>query len=542
MSAARPIVAPTSAGGADPHRWPALAVVGAAFFMTVMDTSIVNVALPSIQTALHVSRASLQWVLTAYVITFGGFLLLGGRAADLLGRRRVFVGGVALFTVCSLVCGLAGSAALLIAARAAQGLGAAIVSPAALSIVMTAFAEGPARNRALGIWGALGGSGAAVGVVAGGVLTQYVGWAWIFFVNVPIGVLVCALTWPLVRESRLDGDKRQVDLAGAVSVTAGLAVLVYAIATAPDAGWATARTIGLLAASAALLMVFVIIETRAAAPLVPFRIFRVGTVAGANIVGFLLGAVLFSSFFLLTLYVQQVLHYSALLTGVTFLAATGTTVLVSGLAQGLTTRLGPRPVMALGALLWAAAMVYLTRIPVQGSFVSTLLPGYLLIGFGLPLALVPVSIAALAGVEGREAGLAAGLITTAQQVGGAIGIALASTIAASHAATLLRQGRPVAEALTSGYALGFWAIAAVAGTAVLASLALIRPHEASPPPAVPAASPAGERPERMMNRSNEYTQMERETCTRCALSSHTLTTSRSRPAARWRAMPTRASR
>ncbi len=276
-------------------------------------------------------------------------------------------------------------------------------------------------------------------------------------------------------------------------MTAGLAVLVYAIATAPDAGWATARTIGLFAASAALLVAFVIIEARAAAPLVPFGIFRVRTVAGANIVGFLLGAVLFSSFFLLTLYVQQVLHYSAVLTGVTFLAATGTTVLVSGLAQGLTTRLGPRPVMALGALLWAAAMVFLTRIPVQGGFASTLLPGYLLIGFGLPLALVPVSIAALAGVEGREAGLAAGLITTSQQVGGAIGIALASTIAASHAATLLRQGRPSAAALTSGYALGFWAIAAVAGVAVLASLALIRPHEADPPPALPVAPPAGER-------------------------------------------------
>lgn len=492
MSAACLIVAPAAADGADPHRWQALAVVGAAFFMTIMDTSIVNVALPSIQMALHVSREALQWVLTAYVITFGGFLLLGGRAADLLGRRRVFVGGVALFTVCSLVCGLAGSAALLIAARAVQGLGAAIVSPAALSIVMTAFAEGSARNRALGVWGALGASGAAAGLVAGGVLTQYVGWAWIFFVNVPIGVLVCALTWPFVRESRLDGDTRQADLAGAVSVTAGLAVLVYAIATVPDTGWATARTIGLLVASAALLVVFVVVEARAAAPLVPFRIFRVRTVAGANIVGFLLGAVLPSSFFLLTLYVQQVLHYSALLTGVTFLASPGTTVLVSGLAQGLTTRLGPRPVMALGALLWAAAMAYLTRIPVQGGFVSTLLPGYLLIGFGLPLALVPVSIAALAGVEGREAGLAAGLITTSQQVGGAIGIALASTIAASHTAALLRQGRPSADALTSGFAIGFWAIAAVAGAAVLASLLLIRPHEARRAPALPA-TPIAER-------------------------------------------------
>jgi len=493
MSASRHVVARAPADGADSRRWQALAVVGAAFFMTVMDISIVNVALPSIQAALRVSREALQWGLTAYVIAFGGFLLLGGRAADLLGRRRVFVGGVALFTACSLVCGVAGSAALLIAARAAQGLGAAIVSPAALSIVMTAFAEGSERNRALGIWGALGGSGAAVGVIAGGVLTQYVGWASIFFINVPIGVLVCALTWPLVRESHLGGDTRQVDLTGAVSVTAGLAVLVYAIATVPDAGWATARTIGLLEAAAALLVVFVVVEARAAAPLVPFRIFRVGTVAGANIVGFLLGAVLPSSFFLLTLYVQQVLHYSAVLTGVTFLAATGTTVLVSGLAQGLTTRLGPRPVMALGALLWAAAMVFLTRVPVQGGFASTLLPGYLLIGFGLPLALVPVSIAALAGVGGREAGLAAGLITTSQQVGGAIGVALASTVAASHAATLLHQGRPVADALTGGYALGFWAIAAVAGAAVLASLALIRPPEAGLSPALPAAPPVGKR-------------------------------------------------
>ena len=319
--------------------------------MTILDVSIVNVALPSIGRSLNFSRENLQWVITAYAIAFGGFLLLGGRAADLLGRRRVFFVGVVVFTAASLVCGLAQSEGMLIISRAVQGLGGAIISPAALSIVMTSFDEGPERNKALGIWGALGGSGAAVGVLAGGVLTKYLGWEWIFFVNVPVGALVLLLTPRIVPESRREGGERNYDALGAVLVSGGLALLVYTISRAPDVGWATARTILLLVASGALLVGFLVNERRVSDPLMPFHIFRVRTVTGANVVGLLLGAVLFANFFLLTLYVQNVLGYSALKTGVTFVATAGTAVVAAGVAQALTTRLGPKPVIAVGLLL-----------------------------------------------------------------------------------------------------------------------------------------------------------------------------------------------
>src|SRR5256885_7631903 len=363
--------------------------------MTILDVSIVNVALPSISRALHFSRENLQWVITAYSIAFGGFLLLAGRAADLLGRRRVFMVGVALFTIASLVCGLASSEAMLIVARAVQGLGAAIITPAALSIVMTSFEEGPERNKALGIWGALGGSGAAVGVLAGGVLTKYLGWEWIFFVNVPVGALVLTLTPRIVRESRREGAERRYDALGAVLVSAGLALLVYAISEAPNVGWATARTILLIVAAGALLAAFLVNERRVDDPLMPFHIFRVRTVAGANIVGFLLGGVLFANFFVLTLYVQDVLGYSAIRTGVTFVATAGTAVVAAGVAQALTTRFGPKPIIAIGLVLLTAAMLWYAHIPVHGSFASDLLPGYILVGVGIAFAYVPVSIASL---------------------------------------------------------------------------------------------------------------------------------------------------
>src|SRR5438128_34620 len=344
----------------NPHRWRILAVVATAFFMTILDVSIVNVALPSIAKDLNFTRENLQWVITAYAIAFGGFLLLGGRAADLLGRRRVFVVGVALFTLASLACGRAQSEGMLIAARAVQGLGGAIISPAALSIVTASFEEGADRNKALGIWGALGGSGAAVGVLAGGVLTKYLGWEWIFFVNVPVGALVLALTPRIVPESKREGAERSYDALGAVLVSGGLALLVYTISRAPDVGWATARTILLLVASGALLVGFLVNERRVADPLMPFQIFRVRTVAGANIVGTLLGAVLFANFFLLTLYVQNVLGYSALKTGITFVATAGTAVVAAGFAQALTTRFGPRPIIAIGLALltggWAGGV------------------------------------------------------------------------------------------------------------------------------------------------------------------------------------------
>ena len=463
----------------DPRRWKALALVCAAFFMTVLDVSIVNVALPSIGEALDFSRDSLQWVITAYAITFGGFLLLGGRAADLLGRRRVFLVGVAVFTIASFLCGLAWSENVLIAARALQGLGAAIISPAALSIITTTFEEGAERNKALGIWGAIGGSGAAVGVLAGGVLTKYLGWEWIFFVNVPVGIVALLLCTRFVRESRSDRHTTP-DWGGAVTVTAGLALLVYAVSKAPEHGWTSGWTLVRLAAAALLLVAFLVIEARVRYPLMPFRIFRVRTVAGANIAGLFLGAVVFANFFVLTLYVQQVLGWSALKTGLTFVATAGTAVLWAGLAQALVTRIGPKPVMATGFVAMAAGMLWYTQIPVDASYWSDLLPGYLLVGFALPFTFIPVSIAALAGVESHEAGLASGLINTAQQIGGAVGVAVASSVSLSHFNHLVKTGTPFPAAFTSGAQWAFWVSFGVAVAGLVATLVLIRREEIDP--------------------------------------------------------------
>jgi len=467
----------------DPRRWKALALVCAAFFMTVLDVSIVNVALPSIGEALDFSRESLQWVITAYAITFGGFLLLGGRSADLLGRRRVFMVGVAVFTIASFLCGLAWSEGVLIGARALQGFGAAIISPAALSIIMTTFEEGPERNKALGIWGAIGGSGAAVGVLAGGVLTKYFGWEWIFFVNVPVGLAAFVLCRRFVRESRSERERSQ-DWAGALTVTAGLALLVYAVSQAPDHGWGSSWTISRLVVAAVLLLAFVAIETRTKDPLMPFRIFRVRTVAGANVAGFLLGAVVFANFFILTLYVQQVLGWSALRTGVTFIATAGSAVLWAGVAQALVTKVGPKPIMAVGFVAMALGMLWYTQIPVDGSYWSDLLPGYLLVGFALPFSFIPVSIAALAGVEHDEAGLASGLINTAQQVGGAIGVAVTSSVSISHFNNLVQSGHSVPDAFTSGSQWAFWVCVGLAVVGLIATLVLVRREEMSETEAV----------------------------------------------------------
>jgi EmrB/QacA subfamily drug resistance transporter len=471
-----------------PHRWRILAVVATAFFMTILDVSIVNVALPTIGEDLNFSRENLQWVITAYTIAFGGFLLLGGRAADLLGRRRVFMVGVAVFTIASLVCGLSTSEGMLIAARAVQGLGGAIISPAALSIVMTSFDEGAERNKALGVWGALGGSGAAVGVLAGGVLTEKAGWEWIFWVNVPVGAAVLLLTPAIVPESFRQTTRRRYDPLGAISVTAGLALLVYGISQAPEVGWATARTIGVLIASAALLVAFLVIERTVQEPLMPFRIFRVRTVAGANVVGALLGAVIFSNFFLLTLYVQNVLGFSALKTGFTFVATAGTAVISAGVAQALTTRFGAKPIMTIGLILLTAGMVWYSQIPVDGSYASDLLPGYLMVGVGIAFAFVPVTIAALAGVVEREAGLASGLLNTSQQIGGAIGVAVASTVFTSRFDSLVGEGKAVPVALTGGYRWAFWALVVFGVAAVIAAVTLIRREEmADAPTTAPAA-------------------------------------------------------
>ena len=459
------------------RRWLTLAIVGAAFFMTVLDVAIVNVAIPSIEKDLNISELTAQWVITAYAIAFGGFLLLGGRMADLLGRRRIFLVGLILFTIASLVCGFANSPGVLFSARAVQGLGAAIISPAALSIVTTTFREGPERNKALGIWGALGGSGAAAGVLFGGILTKYFGWEWIFWVNVPVGAIVLFLTLRFVPESTADLGHRKFDAAGAVTITSSLAIFVYAISKAPDVGWLTARTIVLLVASGLLVLISIAIEMRSSAPLMPLRIFRLRSLLAANVVGFLLGAVIFANFFVLTLYVQQVLGWSALETGITFLATAGTVVIWAGVAQALTTRFGPRPVIVFGMLVLAASLGWYTQIPVDGSYWPDLLPAYLTFALGLAFSFVPVSIAALSQVEHREAGLASGLINTNQQIGGAIGVAIAATIFTSHANDLLGTGHTPAEAFTSGYQTAFWALLAIALAGAVAAFVLLRGAE-----------------------------------------------------------------
>ena len=461
----------------DPNRWKALALICTAIFVVVLDVAIVNVALPSIGDDLGFADENLQWVVTAYALTFGGFLLLGGRAADLLGRRSIFMVGLALFTVASFACGLAQNEAMLIVARAIQGLGAAIVSPAALSIISVTFTEGKERNKALGAWGGVAGSGAAAGVLFGGVLTKYLGWEWIFFVNIPVGVVVLALTTRFVRESRRETAEHRYDVLGALSVTTGLVLLVYAISEAPDAGWATFRTIGLVVLAAALLLFFVAWESRVREPLMPLGIFRNRLLTAANVVGFLLAGGMFGSFLLLTFYMQQVLGLSVLQTGVAFLATAGTAVVMAAPAQMLVTRFGPKLVTLIGLSLLTAGALWYTQIDFDGSYPTDLLPGFLMVGVGIPFAFIPITIAALAGVADREAGLASGLLNTSQQIGGAIGVAVISTVAFTHFDTLLAQGNPPPVALTEGFQWGFWLTAGIWATGLLAAVLLIRRME-----------------------------------------------------------------
>ena len=468
----------------DAKRWWALALLCSAFFMVILDVSIVNVALPSIQRNLHFAQGDLQWVLSAYALTFGGFLLLGGRAADLLGRRRVFMSGVALFTLASLACGLSNSEGMLIAARAVQGLGAAILSPSALSIITTTFEEGSERNKALGIWGAMGGSGAAVGVLMGGVLTKWLGWEWIFFVNVPVGVTVLLITRSLVRESRAGHATRHFDAAGAVLITSALVLLVYALTRANVVGWGSAETLGVLAASVALHAAFVVVELRSKAPLVPLGIFlRLRTLTGANVVAFLIGGLTFAMFFMLSLYMQQVLGLSALQTGAGYLAVALTAIISSGAAQALVTRIGVKPAMVFGVSLMALGNVWFTQVSANGSYAVDLLPGFFAIGVGLGFSFVPMSIAALAGVAPHEAGLASGLFNTSQQIGGALGVAVLSTVSTSRAEHLLARRESRADALTSGFSLAFWIAVGFAVAGLAATLLLIRREEIEAAPA-----------------------------------------------------------
>jgi len=454
-------------------QWYALALLCAVQFMVVLDIAIVNVALPSIQLDLGFSQESLQWVISAYALVFGGFLLLGGRAADLLGRRRVFIGGLIIFTVGSLLCGLAWNEASLIGARAIQGLGAAVVSPAALSILMTTFREGRDRNVALGAWGAVGGFGAAAGVLLGGVLTDALSWEWIFFVNVPVGVIALALSRALLNESR-DARARRFDALGAVLVTAGLSLLVYTITEASSFGWGSWETISLFVGSFGLLAAFAAWEARATDPLMPFSIFKIRTLAGSNSAGFLMGTMLFSMFLLLTLYMQQVLGYSAMKTGVAYLACAGTAIIWANVAAQLVNRVGIKPIMVSGMALMAGGIAYFTQISPGGSYVTDLLPGLLLIGIGMPFAFVSISIGALAGVPDREAGLASGINNTAFQIGGALGIAALSAIATSRTEDLVSGGTAAPQALTEGFQTALWAGVVVAVLGLLAAITLVK--------------------------------------------------------------------
>ena len=456
------------------NRWRAFALLALAFFMTVIDLTIVNVSLPTIGRDLHFSETNLQWVVTAYALTFGGFLLLGGRAADLLGRRRILMLGLGLFTVASLAAALATGAGFMIGARAVQGIGAAIMLPAALSIVMNMFGEGAERNKALGIWGGLGAGGATVGVIAGGLLTRYAGWQYIFYLNVPIGAVALLLAPRFVPESRLETVRRKFDAAGAIAGTSGLVLLVDAISQAPQYGWGATRTIGVLAAAGVLLAAFLLIERRVTDPILPLSIFRLRTLAGANTAGLLLGGSFYAFIFVGSLYMQQVLHYSALQSGLAWLAASLTSIALAGLSQALVTRGGTKIVMAVGMTMIGVGAIWATQVPVHGHFLANLAGPMVVAGAGTAFAFIPISIAALAGVKEQQAGLASGLLNTSQQLGGAIGIAIASSVAASHTQTLLHAGHAAPAALTGGFQQALWVLGGIGLLAIPAIFALVR--------------------------------------------------------------------
>jgi EmrB/QacA subfamily drug resistance transporter len=480
-----------AAAAPDPRRWKALALLCTAFFMVVLDVAIVNVALPKIGESMKVNSDSAAWVLIAYTLTYGGFLLLGGRAADLLGRRRMFSVGVVVFTLASLACALSTTQAMLVSARTIQGLGAAIVTPAALSIVSTTFAEGAERNKALGIWGAVGGSGAAVGVLAGGLLVGPFGWASIFYINVPVGIAVLLLTRRLVDESHADAGHRQYDPLGALTVTGSLVALVYAISRAPahGVGWASTQTIGLLVLSALLMAAFIVIESRVQHPLAPLGFFRIRTVAGANIVGLLLGGCLFGSFFMLTFYMQSVLAYSARQAGIAFLATAGTAVVAAGVSQALVTKIGPRIVMSVGLALVAVGQLWYTQIPVTGHYFWDLFPGFVATGVGLAFGFVPISIVGLAGISSSDAGLASGLINTTQQIGGALGTAIVVTASTTRVNHLVAEHASPAVAITGGAHWAFWSGALIAVLGTVAAFTLVRGRDLEPA-AEPVPTPA----------------------------------------------------
>ncbi len=471
------------------NRWLVLVIACLAQFMVVLDATVVNVALPSIQKGLHFSASNLAWVVNAYTLVFGGFLLLGGRASDLLGRKRLFAAGVVLFSAASLLNGLAQTSAMLIIGRGLQGLGGALLSPAALSIINTTFTETSERTKALGVWSAIAAGGGAVGLLLGGVLTDLASWPWIFIVNVPVGVATLALTLRYVPESRADMEHRTFDLAGATTVTAGLVVLVFAIVKAQTYGWGSPKTIGLLAAGAVLLALFIAIESRSKAPLMRLSIFRVRTLAVADVVLLLVASGMFGMFFFASLYVQEILGYSPLRAGLAFLPVTAGIVVGAGIAQQSIRRVGVRNVAVIGIVMAAAGMAVLTQLPVHGTYAGDLLPGLLPMSIGMGLTFVPITLLGTSGVSDNDAGLASGLFNTAQQVGGSLGLAILSTLAASQTSRLLHGGSAAVLARVSGYHVAFAAAGIMLAAGALIMVLALRPRdvrsiELSPAPAV----------------------------------------------------------
>jgi EmrB/QacA subfamily drug resistance transporter len=455
------------------NKWLALALLAAAQFVVILDASIVNVALPSIGADLNFSQENLSWVVNAYVLVFGGFLLLGGRMADLLGRRRLFMAGLVLFAIASLAGGLAQNEAQLIIARAVQGLGGALLSPAALSLVTVLFEEGSERNKAMGVWGAVAGSGGAVGVLLGGMLTEWAGWEWVLFVNVPVGIVAALLAPRLLPESRNEGH-RHFDFAGAFSVTAGLSLLVYTLVDANDAGWGSTQTLGLGALALALIAGFYLIERRSKAPLMPFPgIFRIRTITGINVSAVLIAAALFSMFFFISLYMQQVLGFSALEAGLAYLPLAVGIIITAGATAGLVTRFGFKPVLVSGLIVTAGGLVWFSQVDAGGSYVSDILFPSLLAAVGLGLAFVSMTVAAVSGVEAHEAGLASGLINTSQQIGGALGLAILATVANGRTDDAFANGASQATALTEGFQAAFAVGAGLAVAGAILAMILV---------------------------------------------------------------------
>ena len=467
--------------------WVVLVLVCIAQFMVVLDATVVNVALPSIQRDLHMSEANLQWVVNAYTLVFGGFLLLGGRAGDLLGRKRLFLFGLVVFTAASLLDGLAANEGMLIGSRALQGLGAAFISPAALAIVSTTFEEGADRAKALGVWAAIAIGGSAVGLVLGGALTQSFSWPWIFFINVPVGIAALIVSARLVPESRDEEATRSFDVGGAVTVTGGLMALVYAIVQAEQKGWTSGQTLGTFAAAAVLLAAFLLIEVRAAAPLVRLSIFRVRTLASANLVMFLVASGLFAMFFFNSLYIQRVLGYGPLEAGLAFLPFTAGIMVSAGLASNLAPKVGVRIITMIGLVVSVAGLLLLARIPVDGAYAVDVLPSLILTSLGMGAVFVPLTLVATTGLENHDQGLASGLFNTSQQVGGALGLAILSTIAAGRSGPV---GGNASAGLVHGFHYAFAGSAVFLLVGLVALVSMLRARHVERIEAEAAAAPA----------------------------------------------------